>query len=301
MDSPDTPSLAHGRLCIVLAAVLWSTSGFFAKALTQDTFVQANEPAIEPYVIDGYRVPVQMACYRTLFAALALTPTLRRRDFSFRPMMLVSALLFAVMNLTFVTALALGTSANAILLQYSAPLWMYLAAVFLLGETADRRGTIALILGLVGIGIIVGGGWTEGDLVVSAIGLASGLTYAGVLICLRVLRDVSSRWLTVWNQAWSALVLLPLVLTLHPPTWFQYVLLFFFGAFQLALAYWLVARGLRVVSPQEAGTICLLEPILNPLWAYLVSPATEVPHPATFLGGGVILAALAWRYWPRRT
>jgi drug/metabolite transporter, DME family len=54
------------------------------------------------------------------------------------------------------------------------------------------------------------------------------------------------------------------------------------------------------VSAQEAGTLTLLEPLLNPLWAYLVSPATEVPHPLTFVGGAIILGALAWRYWPSR-
>ena len=55
----------------------------------------------------------------------------------------------------------------------------------------------------------------------------------------------------------------------------------------MGLAYWLVARGLRVVSAQEAGIITLLEPILNPIWAYLVSPRTEVPSPFTLMGGTV--------------
>jgi len=113
-----------------------------------------------------------------------------------------------------------------------------------------------------------------------------------------VLRHVSSRWLTVWNHALAGLVLLPLVVSLRPPTWEQFVVLFFFGAAQMGLAYWLVARGLRSVSPQEAGTITLLEPILNPVWAYLV--AGETPQYLTFVGGGIILGALGWRYWPRR-
>jgi drug/metabolite transporter, DME family len=61
-----------------------------------------------------------------------------------------------------------------------------------------------------------------------------------------------------------------------------------------------VARGLRVVSPQEAGAITLLEPLLNPVWAYLVSPLTEKPLLTTYMGGALILGALVWRYWPRR-
>jgi drug/metabolite transporter (DMT)-like permease len=52
------------------------------------------------------------------------------------------------------------------------------------------------------------------------------------------------------------------------------------------------------VSPQDAGTISLLEPLLNPLWAYLISG--EQPSLYTLGGGAFILGALAWRYWPRR-
>jgi drug/metabolite transporter (DMT)-like permease len=130
--------------------------------------------------------------------------------------------------------------------------------------------------------------------------LGSGVTYAGVLIGLRVLRDVSSRWLTVFNQIVSAMVLLPFVWGTTLPTPGQLVVLFLYGSLQLALPYWLVARGLRRVSPQEAGTLTLLEPLLNPLWAYLVSPDTEKPSLWTLAGGAFILGALAYRYWPLR-
>jgi drug/metabolite transporter (DMT)-like permease len=212
--------------------------------------------------------------------------------------MVVMALSFAAMNALFVTALAQGTAANAILLQYTAPMWMYLASVFLLGEKADRTSTIALLLGLCGVAVIIVGGWDGGQLATIVIALGSGVTYAGVLICLRALRGLSSRWLTVWNHLLGALVLLPLIRNEPLPHWQQYIVLFLFGTLQMGLAYWLVARGLNVVSPQEAGAITLLEPLLNPLWAYLVWPQTETPPLATYLGGAFIVGTLAWRYWP---
>ena len=55
------------------------------------------------------------------------------------------------------------------------------------------------------------------------------------------------------------------------------------------------------VCAQEAGTLSLLEPILNPVWAYLVSPEKERPTVYVVLGGACILGALAYRYWPVRT
>jgi drug/metabolite transporter (DMT)-like permease len=284
------PSLAHGRLCIVGAALFWSLSGAFSKVLTRDTPLALNTPEVDGLV---------MAFYRVLFAGLVLVPTLRRRDFSFRPLMLGMMASFAIMNALFVSALKEGTAANAIFLQYTAPMWMYLASIWWLGEPADRRSSVALLGGMLGVGVIVVGGWQDDQLQIVAIALGSGLAYAGVILGLRVLRTASSRWLTVLNHLGGALVLLPFVWFLTPPTPAQLGVLFLFGAVQMGLPYWLVARGLRVVSPQEAGMITLLEPLLNPLWAYLV--ASETPSSLTLVGGAFILGALAWRYWPFRS
>jgi DME family drug/metabolite transporter len=264
-------------------------SGGFSKILTRDMGWGLHLPEVQPLV---------MAFYRALFAGLVLLPTLRTRDFSFRPMMLVMVLSFAAMNALFVWALAKGSAADAILLQYTAPMWMYLAAVWLLREPADRRSSVALVIGLLGIAVIVWGGGEDAQLPVILIALASGFAYAGVLLCLRVLRAESPRWLTVLNHLMGALALVPFVVSLPTPTWDQLGILFLFGSIQMGLPYWLVARGLRVVSPQEAGTITLLEPILNPLWAYLL--ASEVPSSFTLVGGVFIVGALAWRYWPIR-
>lgn len=285
-----SPSPASARLCILLAALLWSTSGALTKLLCETTPLHLNEPRV---------TPEQIAFFRVFFAAVVLAPLLRRRDLSFRPAMLLTALCFAAMNVLFVSAMAEGTAANAILLQYTAPMWMYLASVWLLGEPADRRGAVALALGLAGVAVIVWGGWGNAQLPVIAVALGSGVTYAGVMIGLRVLRRASSTWLTTFNHLVGALVLVPF-LGRGLPSAPQFLVLFVFGAVQAALAYWLVARGLRRVSPQEAGTLTLIEPVLNPLWAFLVSPATERPSVYTLTGGGCILAALAYSYWPFR-
>lgn len=296
--NPTPASAVHGRWCILFAAVLWSLSGAFTKALTTPTFLGVNEPTLEPFVLAGKDVPVQIAFYRAFFAGLVLVPTLRRGDLQIRPLMFVMVLCFGLMNASFISAQALGSSANAILLQNSAPMWMYLVSIYWLGEKADRRGTICLILGMLGIGLIIAGGWTEGEMLVVGIGLFSGFTYAGVILGLRMLRDVSSSWLTVWNHLLGSLILLPFVLMLHPPSWQQFIVLFLFGGIQLGLPYWLMARGLRTVSAHEAGAITLLEPILTPVWAWLISGETIGPW--TFAGGAVILGALAYRYLPRR-
>jgi drug/metabolite transporter (DMT)-like permease len=286
----ESPSLSQGRFCLVLAAVLWSSSGAFTKLLTQETGFGLNEPPVCGELI---------AFFRVLFGALVLLPLLRPRYVAFRLGMIGAGICFAVMNVLFVKAMAEGTSANAILLQYTAPMWMYVVSVGVLGERADRRAAVALVIGLAGIGLIIAGA-PGGDLPVVAIALGSGVAYAGVLLWLRVLRGLSSLWLTVFNLLFSGLTLLPVLWWFPRPTGPQLAVLVIYGALQLALPYWLVARGLRAVSPQEAGTLTLLEPLLNPLWAYLISPGTESLSSWTLAGGACIIGALGYRYWPWR-
>ena len=309
------PSLNQGRLCVVLAAILWSLSGAFTNLLREDTqlgrhisagfngalaSVSLLSDAAPTELNDPVIDPIHMAFFRVLFGGCVLLPTLRRRDLAFRPLMVVTAIVFAVMNALFITAMAYGKSANAILLQYTAPMWMWLFCVFVLRERADWRGAVALIIGLTGIGVIVAGGWSNNELPVVAIALGSGITYAGVLIGLRMLRDLSTRWITVFNFLFSALLMSPFVLLMPRPSLAQLMILFLFGSVQMGIPYFLVARGLRSLSPQEVGTLTLLEPLLNPLWAYLVNPAKEQPTLFTFIGGAFILGALAWRYFPVR-
>ena len=129
---------------------------------------------------------------------------------------------------------------------------------------------------MAGVAVIVGGGWGDNDkLVAAGVAVGSGVAYAGVLIGLRVLRDSSSRWLTIFNHLFAAVALAPSLIFCWKaaPSPAQLVTLGLFGSLQMGLPYWLVARGLRRVGAQEAGMLTLLEPLFNPLWAFLVYPS----------------------------
>lgn len=296
----STPSVNGGRLAIVLAAVLWSLSGFLTRLLQKPTSLGLHDPPL---------TGLQIAFFRALFAGLVVVPLLRPRDVRVRPLMPLMVASFAAMNALFLSAMHGGTAANAILLQNTAPFFVFLASVFLLREPPDRRSLYALLIGMAGMVVIVAGGGPVGaPAEVTLMGLGSGVTYAVVILCLRHLRDESPQWLIAQNHLGSVLCLGAAVAIgygvgyfvewVTTPTWRQLVLLAGFGAVQMGLPYWLFARGLRSVSPQEAGAITLLEPMLNPLWAYLISPETDTPTEYTWLGGALILGALAYRYMP---
>lgn len=282
-------SARRGRVLIFTAAILWSLSGFFVPLLRNDTGLGLNIPEVKTWHI---------AFYRVFFAGLALVPTLRRRDLTFRPAMIFTAVSFAVMNGLLMRAMSLGKTADAILLQYTAPMWTFLAGVVWFGEPADRRSLLSVLIALVGVGSIVVGGWSGDQLGIVLLALGSGTAYALVLVGLKTLRDASPAWLTVLNHLTAAFVLLPVVFMIDRPTIPQMICLAIFGAVQMALPYWLMARGLRSVSTQEAGAITLLEPLLNGLWAYLIAPEAQKPTTYTLVGGAFILGALLFRYAP---
>lgn len=261
---------------------------------------------------------MQIAFWRGLFAGLCLIPLVRRSAVRFRPSLVGMVGCFAVMSGLYLSALGLGNAANAIFLQNSAPVWVYLIGVYLLGQTADGRALRSTALALVGTLVIVAGNWPRGlpadaqaaQVTILLMAAGSGLTYACVVLFLNHLNRESPAYLMVLNLIGSAACLGAFVLVrfgwagfvgwLTAPTAGQLAFLAVFGAVQMAAPYWLFARGLKTVSPQEAGIITLLEPVLNPVWAYLICP-DEVPTGWTLAGGGVLLLALAWRYVPGRT
>jgi drug/metabolite transporter (DMT)-like permease len=308
-------SVPQARACLILAAVLWSLGSFFMRLLREPSLLASSLhfPLHEPYL-----TPLQVACYRGLFGGLAMLLLVRRTDMRFCTPMIGMVAVFAVMSGLYMSALALGPAANAILLQNTAPIWVYLFAVFVLRERADRRGWQAVLLGGLGAAVIVGGNWPRdlppdeerAQVYILLMGLGSGLTYAGVMIFLRILRTESPAWLTALNLIGSggAIALYILIAFgsaefaawMAAPSPAQFAVLFIYGIVQMAIPYWLFAKGLRVLSPQEAGIITLIEPLLNPLWAYMMTPEKDAPTVPMFVGGSLILAALGWRYVPRR-
>lgn len=303
------PTPAVARLYVVIAAVLWSTSSVFTRVLAEPTPLGLDEPRLDP---------LQMAFFRGLFAGLVLVPLLRPAQVRVRPVMVGMVACFGTMSGLYLSALSLGPAANAILLQNTAPFWVYLIGVYLLGDPPDRRSWRAILLGVAGAGVIVAGNWPRGlppaeqsaQVQILLMATGSGVTYAGVILFLRWLRAESSVWLSVLNLLGSAGVIGLYVLAtrgpdgagewLTQPTAAQLGFVAVFGAVQMAVPYLLFSYGLRTISPQEAGIITLLEPVLNPIWAYLITPEKETPTVWTWVGGAVLLGALVWRYAPRR-
>lgn len=293
---------------LVTAALLWSTSGLFMRLLQKPTSLKIDEPALSP---------LQIAFHRSLFAGIALLVLVRRRQVAFRPVMGLMVMSFGIMTALYLSALGRGTVANAILLQNTAPVWVYFLGVYVLHQAPDRKTLVAVMLAMVGAAIVVAGNWPRNSLAaeqgaeieVLLMAAGSGFFYAIVVLCLKTLNQFASAWLMTLNLLGGTFVIAAFAYSVNEwadfvvwsmmPSSRQLLFLATYGIIQLALPYLLFAQALKVVSPQEAGMITLLEPVLNPIWSYLISPEKDTPTSWTLLGGIVILGALAWRYWPR--
>ncbi len=283
---PVTLSSSRGRTLLIAAAILWSLNGVIVKS-----------PPLQAIPLEdrGWL----LACYRSLFASVALLPLVSWRRVRWRPGLLVSAATFTAMNTLFVIGLTRTSAAAAAFLQYTSTVWVFLFGWFALKERVHRGNVVALLCAVAGIAFIVLSERNQQRADGNLIALGSGVAYAGVILCLRWLRDEDSAWLTLLNHFVSGVVLLPIVLPrgieLQPLQWLLIALL---GVVQMGLPYVLAARGVALVTVQEAALLLLLEPLLNPLWVWFCW-GEHVGWP-TVIGGGLILGGLAIRYvvWP---
>ncbi len=286
MDVPSHhshPSRLAGRLYVLGAALMWSSCGLFARAPVFDDW-----PATQRGLM--------LAFWRAAFAALVLLPTVRRPRF--RPLLVPLGVCFTLMNVTYLSAIILTTPANAIWLQAASPWWVFLFSVVIFREPVVRRDLIPLAFGMAGVGVILAceiASHPGQNLAGIACGVASGITYGGVVFFMGKLNAENASWLVALNHAIAAAAMFPLVVYFGLwPSPFQLLVLAAFGTLQMAVPYLLLIRGLRSIRAQEAVSIGLIEPVLMPLWTFLIWGIAADWW--TVVGGGLILTGLLYRY-----
>jgi drug/metabolite transporter, DME family len=281
-----TPS-TRARLQLIGAALLFSTGGAAIKA--------AN--------FTGW----QIASFRSGIAALALlllTPA-ARRGWTLQSVLVGFA--YAGCLTLFVLANRLTTSANTIFLQSTAPLYLLILSPWLLKEPVRRQDLgfmlavgLGLMLFFVGVETPVR---TAPDPVQgNLLALASGFFWALAVCGLRWLSSREGRGsplaAVVSGNVTAFLISLPFALPLgvHSPG--DWAIIVYLGVFQIALAYVLVTRAIGHIPALEASVILLFEPVLNPIWAWVIHG--EVPAAWALLGGAIILGATTAKSWVER-
>jgi drug/metabolite transporter (DMT)-like permease len=274
---PSNSEIAGGRWLILCAACLWSLAGVFIKFLDLP--------------------PLTIVFYRSFFAALIFTPFLRRSDWRINRPILISMITYTAAISAFVAANKLTTAANAIVLQYTAPIFVFLFSRLVLGEKISKLNCFALMVSMMGVAIISLDSAGDPEMAGVLLALLSGVLFAAYMVNLRGTQEVNPSYLTWINNIACALLLAYVVKSQLALSGNEIFILAIMGAVQLGMPYFLFSKGLQTVSLQEAALIALVEPVLNPLWVALT--VGEVPSAATLAGGGMILVGLGLRYaWP---
>jgi drug/metabolite transporter (DMT)-like permease len=272
------------RLQLLGAAFLFSTGGAAIKAAR----------------MTGW----QIAGFRSGIAALALLllAPAARRGWSWQATLVGIA--YAGCLVLFVLANRLTTAANTIFLQSTAPLYLLFLGPWLLHEPV-RRQDIGFML-VVGAGLALFFVGVERPAMTAPdpargnlLALASGFFWALAIAGLRWLSARPGRGspiaAVVSGNLTACLVTLPMALPLASPGPADWAIVSYLGIFQIALAYILVTTAIHRIPALEASVILLLEPALNPFWAWLVQH--ETPGVWALLGGAIILGATTFKSW----
>ncbi len=265
---------------VLAAAALFSTGG----------------AAIKVCGLSGW----QVASLRSGLAALFLFAAIpaARRGWS-RSTFLVGAAQ-ALTLVLFVRANKLTTAASTIFLQSTAPLYVLLASHWLLKERIRRRDVAFLVALALGLGLLLLGtdgapatapDPATGNLLAALSGAFWGLTIVGLRFVGRgrALRDDAVVAPAALGNLLACALSLPWVFPLAATRPVDWLVLAYLGIAQVGVAYVLLTRSLRQVRALEAALLLLLEPVLNPVWAWILQG--ETPGAWTLAGGGLILAA----------
>jgi len=266
---------------VLLAVLLWSTGGVFIKLTTLDAFaVNAG---------------------RSFFAAITVAVFTYKKGLKLDKFTLLTSFLYAGTLTCFVYANKNTTAANAIFLQYTAPIYILILAPFILKEKFRVDDLITVVFCLMGMSLFfLEPQNAENKLAANVFwgnvaALVSGLFFGLYFILLRHPRSLQKNpALSVfYGNILIVLLMLPLIFS-NPPAQINsndILAILFLGIFQIGIAYVLFTNGIAGgVRSLDASIIGFIEPLLNPIWVFLI--IGERPSIWAIVGGAVIIAAV---------
>jgi drug/metabolite transporter (DMT)-like permease len=269
----------RARLAILGAAILFSTGGAAIKATS----------------LTGW----QVASFRSAVAAAAVLLMLPAARRGYGALAGLVACGYAATMILFVLANKLTTAASTIFLQATAPIYLVLLGPWVLKEPVRRRdlafmACLAFGLALFFVGHESGSATApdpvRGNLLAAFSGVCWALAVAGLRFMGRTGGHAGGAGAAVvLGNVIACAVCLPFALPVAAARAEDLAIVFFLGVFQIGLAYVMLTYGLRRVAALEASLLLLAEPVLNPLWAWVVHG--EAPSAWTLAGGAVIVAA----------
>lgn len=257
---------------MIVTALLWSLAGLAIKS------VEWN--------------PMGIAGARSAIAAIVLLVANGTPGFNWSFPQVGGAITYAGTVISFAFANKLTTAANAILLQYTSPVWIALLGAAFLGERATWKDWLTIATVIAGMTLFFADDLTQTSLIGTIIAISSGFFFGSLTLFLRKQKKESPMETVLLGNILTALICVPFMLGSSPGSR-GWLLLMLSGVFQLGVPYILHATAIKHVPALDAVLITAIEPILNPLWVLLVFG--ERPGRWALAGGAIVLASVTVR------
>lgn len=266
-------------LMLVIAALLWSLGGLFIKLVD-----------LNPIIIAGIR---------SLGAAIVFLFYIKKPKWYWGKYFIAGIISYSLMVILYVAAIRLTTAANAIFLQFTAPLWVIIFGYFILKETVTKFDILAILFIFLGMGLFFVDELSFYGFWGNIIALISGVCFALVTVLIRKEKNFAFE-IVLFGNAITALICFPFILEgFSNSSYIDLLIIFALGIFQLGIPYLLYTKALKYVKAIDAILTGMIEPVLNPLWVFLF--LGEVMGEWAFIGGSMVLiGSLGRAYFKQR-
>ncbi len=262
-----------GIIAIIIAALLWSTGGLFIKLISLDAY--------------------QLSFYRSIFSALTFIVLFRKKVFVLNFAVLLNGLFYTGILILFVVATKLTTAANAIFLQYTAPIYVLMLEPLLLKTKLQRINVISVILAFIGMSLFFVGEISPSHLEGNLIALLSGICFAAFLLGIRKSDENYRVPAIFWGNIFIPILCFNSVFPEFNIDLENFMMVAYLGIFQIGLAYAIFTYSIKRIEGIEAALIAMIEPVMNPIWVFL--GYGEKPSSFAIIGGLIILSTIAVR------
>ncbi|MCI8648848.1 MAG: EamA family transporter [Anaerotruncus sp.] len=272
----------HAVLLMVICSILWSIAGIFIKLIPWN-----------PLVIAGWRSLLSAGCVAVYMYVTHLRFCLNRNS-------LISSVFLSLTFLAFVSANKLTTAANAIVLQFTAPVFILILSFFLLHQRFSRADLLTVLLTLGGISLFFLDQLSAGNLFGNLVAIFAGFSMGCMYLITGNVSEQERMSGILMGHLLTALIGCPFALVFDTPVNTAAVLsILALGIVQLGIPYVLYGIAVKSCPPLVCSLLGAIEPLLNPVWVFLFDG--EAPGIFALLGGVIVIFTISiWCIWRGR-
>jgi DME family drug/metabolite transporter len=279
------PAHRKGLVYISFTALLWSSSGLFIKILSLDalqiSFYRSGIAAVTVFIISALRSKKKSQSLKIQFDKISL----------------LSAVFYAGILIFFVVATKMTTAANAIFLQFTAPVYLLALEPVFLKTKFEPKNLITIAITICGMVLFFFGRLELGSIYGNLFAIVSGICFAVFSLLLRKQRienkTENTLGSTIMGNALVAVIAFFFIFPNFALSGSETLILLYMGIFQIGISYVIFNVGIKYVSATESMIIATMEAIFNPIWVFF--GIGETPSVYAIAGGLIIFSAILWR------